>query len=228
MTKPPPWRAHVAAALYLTGADWHHVSLLMGGISRQRVFLLLDRAGVTYRHRTPLTDAQMDAALQAARRAGLTERAAILAHAAATLGCAPTYYALAPRLTALAGGPRIHIPPIGQEQTHGWCVPGQHFHPVGELVYRGSNFTCRPCHNARMRAYSAARRRAEGRPTRAEEQRRRSAFVEVQARAHIAAADNSGLSDAAYAEQANISAHTLAGWRRRYGLPKRRPTEAPQ
>lgn len=232
MKKPtttlPPWRAHVAAALYLTGADWHHVSLLMDGISRQRVFQLLDLAGVTYRHRTPLTDAQMDAALQAARRAGLTERAAILAHAAAALGCAPTYYALGPRLSALAGGRRIHIPPIGQEQTHGWCVPGQHFHPVGELVSNGPYLTCRPCRNVRMRAYFAARRRAEGRPTRVEERRRRSALVEVQARAHIAAANNSGLSDAAYAEQANISAHTLAAWRKRYGLPKRRPTEDPQ
>lgn len=208
-TTPPPWRAHVAAALYLTGADWHHVSLLMDGISRQRVFQLLDLAGVTYRHRTSLTDAQMDAALQAARRAGLTERAAILAHAAAALGCAPTYYALGPRLSALAGGRRIHIPPIGQEQTHGWCVPGQHFHPVGELVSNGPYLTCRPCRNARMRAYFAARRRAE-------------------ARAHIAAANNSGLSDAAYAEQANISAHTLASWRRRYEAPKRRPTEDPQ
>lgn len=221
----PPWRAHVAAALYLTGADWHHVSLLMGGISRQRVFRLLDRAGVTYRHRTPLTDAQMDAALQAARRAGLTERAAILAHAAAALGCAPTYYALGPRLTALAGGPRIHIPSIGQEQTHGWCVVGRHFHPLDELVSNGASLTCRPCRNARMRAYTATQRRAEGRPTRDQAFRAKSARAEARARAHFAAADASGLSDAAYADQAGISYSTLRSWRMRYGAPKRRTTE---
>lgn len=27
MTILSPWRAHVAAALYLTGAEWRHVSL---------------------------------------------------------------------------------------------------------------------------------------------------------------------------------------------------------
>lgn len=156
------WRHHYAAALYATGVPWHLVALALGDfvrpVSRQRVFMMLERAGLDWRQTEGITDAEVDAAIVAARAAGLTARGDIIAHAYRALDKRVGINRIRARLTALSGAAKTRrVPPPGTPDGWCWCATCEAFAPPSSTARR-----CRAHYNAYMREMGQKRRRAAG------------------------------------------------------------------
>ena len=156
---PPSARALEIARLYQEGAKPKDI-IARYGITRQRLFQILRRAGVDVR---PLPgEAVIDLALDLARY-GQEQRGLILAKARHILvgqGYRVGVARVRERLTA-RWGRRLNIPPHGTPDTHRKCCTcGDWFAPEDM-----TGPVCREDHNARMRAYFANKRQEAGNTT---------------------------------------------------------------
>lgn len=161
MSPSTSWRAHYAAALYATGVPWQTIALALGNfvrpVTRQRVFQLIDKAGLDWRRHDAITDAHIDAAIARARAAGLARRADIFAAVCAALPDAAKHRVRS-RITAATGVRQDrYIPPPGTPEGWRWCIHCQAFAPPSS---RGSH--CPKHYNEAARRIGDARRRAQG------------------------------------------------------------------